>query len=164
MGKGNKIAHLFLNRNPEPLPGYKFKVYITMACFGFTKITNLEEEVGITPLQEGGVNDYVHCLESPVTAEHTLIMERGVVLSTLAGTFKNRLLDIGQHIPGDVTITLHNRDGFIGRCFMVSGARVKKITYDGLDSMNGNTVIQRFELSYEKMETVGLPGIPDMFV
>ncbi|MEG2175135.1 MAG: phage tail protein [Oscillospiraceae bacterium] len=162
MSTGEKVLHFFVNQHPEPLPGYKFKVYIMGLCMGFTKITNLQEVAETIPLQEGGVNDRVYSLVAPVTAESTLVMERGVVLSTVVSMLLNPLA-IGSSIPGDILITLHNRNGFIGRCFMVNHAYVKKISYDGVDSMNGNPIIQRFELCYEKLETIGLPGVPDVF-
>ncbi|MEG2143852.1 MAG: phage tail protein [Oscillospiraceae bacterium] len=166
--RNQEISHkrgmnVLYNRKPEPLPGFRFKVYINHIPMGFTKITNLEETSDITTLQEGGYNNQVHILEQPVSTEHTLIMERGVVLLTLTRMIFNRQLDIGQRIFGDVMITLHDRNGWVGRCFWVNNAYVKKISYDGFDSMNGNPVIQRFELAYERMESKGLPGIPDVF-
>lgn len=138
----------------NPLPGYKFKVYLQGVQMGFSKITNLERVADTEPLVEGGVNDYVHSLRKPVSSERTMTFERGVigagdlnVLSTLATVnFK-----VGQRIPLDMVLTIAGRDNKIGKIFFIQGAFVRKWSCSTLDAMSGNVLVETFEITYEKL-------------
>lgn len=156
---------LLVNRHPEPVPVYKFKVYLQLMCLGFSKITNIEESVETEALQEGGVNDRVYSLTKPVAAEKTLVMERGVANRGLLTAGLSSQLAVGHRIHTDILITAHNQDGTVGKIFEVHGAYVKKISYSGLDAMSDQIMIESFELCYETLkcldrieDVVGLAG------
>lgn len=146
-------ADILVNLHPEPIPVYKFKVYLQMACLGFSKITNLEESVETEALQEGGVNDRVYSLTKPVTAEKVLRMERGTAFRGAVSAALSSQLSVGKRLHTDILITAHKRDGAIGKIFDVHGAVVKKISFSNLDAMSGATLIETFELAYETMRS-----------
>ena len=45
------IGSTLLNLRPEPVPGYKFQVFINNIRLGFSKVTNIEESSETEPLQ-----------------------------------------------------------------------------------------------------------------
>ncbi len=154
-----EFKKLILDLHPEPIPVFKFKVYIQMMCLGFSKITNIEEAVETEPLNEGGVNDRVYSLRKPYTQEKTLIMERGVAGRGLVTALLAPELDVGKRIHSNIFITVHKRDGSVGKIFEVHGAVVKKLSYAPLNSMSGEVLIQSFELAYETMEEHDMAAI-----
>ena len=72
------VGKALLNLQPEPVPGYKFQVFINNIRLGFSRVTNIEESIETEPFQEGGVNDRVYSLRRPISAERTLVFERGL--------------------------------------------------------------------------------------
>lgn len=136
----------------EPIPGYKFKVFIYGISMGFTRITNLENSIETEALQEGGVNDRVYSLVRPVSVERTLVLEGGVTANPVDQLIQSQLFHLGRRIYTDVIITVHDRNGSVGKMFIVHGAVVKKISFDGFDAMSGQPMIARYELTYEAME------------
>ncbi|MBC8546570.1 phage tail protein [Clostridiaceae bacterium NSJ-31] len=139
----------------NPLPGYKFKVYIQGVEMGFSKITNMETLVETEPLAEGGVNDYVHSLRKPVTTERTLTLERGMIgvsdMKALTQILMARF-SVGQRLPIDMVITISGRSGKLERIYFVHGAVVKKWQCSPLDAMSGSFLVESFELAYETLE------------
>ena len=145
-------ADLMINLHPEPIPVYKFKVYLQLTCLGFSKITNIEESVETEPLQEGGVNDRVYSLTRPVSTEKTLVMERGVANRGFLTAALSSQLEVGNRIHTDILIIAYDRDGTIAKMFEVHGAVVKKLAFSPLDSMSNEGMIETFELAYETLK------------
>ena len=156
------IASTILNLHPDPVPGYKFQVFINNIRFGFSKVTNIETAVETEPLQVGGVNDRVYSLRTPVKAERTLVLERGVASRGIAFTLITLRLDVGQRIPNDIYIFISNRNGVVTNLYSVHGAVVKKIRLSDLNAMSSDVLIESFEMTYETMEscpiTAGILG------
>ncbi len=147
------IGKTLLNLRAEPVPGYKFQVFINNIRMGFSRVTNLEESIETEPLQEGGVNDRTYSLRAPVTAERTLILERGVASRGLLMTALTLRFTVGQRLPMDVFILICDRNGVLNRMYQVHGATVKKCAVSDLDASRSEALIERFELSYETMES-----------
>lgn len=145
-------ASLLLNLHPEPLPGYKFQVYIQNLCLGFSKVTNIENSIETEPLQEGGVNDRVYSLRKPQSTERTMLFERGIASRGLVMMALSLRLAVGQRLPEDIMILVMGRDGLPGKVYFVHGAVVKKCTYSDLDAMSGEVLLERFEIAYETLE------------
>ena len=157
------FANSLVSLHPEPIPGYKFKVYLQGLCMGFLRISNLENTIETEPLQEGGVNDRVYSLVKPVSTERTLVLERGVAGQGVTALLMMAQLAVGQRLLADIVITVHDRDGNIGQIFLVHGAVTKRISFEAIDAMSGQTLIQRFELAYETLENYPGLGVPDVF-
>ena len=85
------IGKTLLNLRAEPVPGYKFQVFINNIRMGFSRVTNLEESIETEPLQEGGVNDRTYSLRAPVTAE-----DRRTAVSSHTG---QAFVDQGDYLP-----------------------------------------------------------------
>lgn len=145
-------ASLLLNLHPEPLPGYKFQVFIQNVPMGFSRVTNIEQSVETEPLQEGGVNDRVYSLCRPQSTERTMMFERGTAGRGLAPTIFARRFAVGQRLPEDILILVMNRSGLPARAYFVHGAVVRRCTWSDLDAMSGALLIERFEIAYETLE------------
>jgi len=145
-------SSLLLSLHPEPLPGYKFCVFVQNIPLGFSRVTNIEESIETEPLQEGGVNDRVYSLCRPQSGERTMVFERGAGGQNFALSAASLRLMVGQRLPEDVIIMVLDRNGAPGRVFFLHGAVVRKCTYSDLDAMSGQLQIDRFELAYETLE------------
>lgn len=147
-------ASLLYNLHPEPIPGYKFMVYIQNVAMGFSKVTNIENSIETEPLQEGGVNDRVYSLRHPQSAERTMTFERGTVFSTgalqMLLTFR---FAVGQRLPEDIMILVMGRNGIPAKTYFVHGAVVKKCAWSDLNAMSGELLMERFEIVYETLES-----------
>lgn len=149
-------AKTLSNRCVDPLPVYRFRVYIKSLALGFSKITNLVQSVETEPLQEGGVNDRVYNLLRSCSAEHTLILERGVASRVNAAVLEGMRLAPGQRLTSDVLITVHDRTGSVARVYVVQGATVRKISFSDLNAASGDLLIEQIELVYEALESYPL--------
>ena len=147
------IGSTLLNLRPEPVPGYKFQVFINNIRMGFSKVTNIEESIETEPLQEGGVNDRVYSLRKPVSTERSLVFERGMGSRGLVMTMLTLRFAVGQRIPQDILILVCDRTGTITHIYQVHGAVVKKCSVSDLDAMNSEVLIERFEIAYETLES-----------
>lgn len=152
MSIGKRIGGAVFDPTPEPIPGYKFQVYINAARMGFSKVTNIEESIETEALQEGGVNDRVYSLRTPVRSERTLVFERGLGGRGLLSSLPSLRFVVGQRIATDIIIVVGDRNGAIAAIYQVHGAVIKKCVLGDLDAMRSDIVIERFELTYETME------------
>lgn len=150
------VASVFWDQHPDPIPSYKFQVFINNFRMGFSRVTNIEESFDTEPLQEGGVNDRVYSLRTPVKSERTLVLERGAGTRGLVTELLTRGFTVGKRIPNDVFILIGGRDGAIVKMYQVHGAVVKKCRLGNLDAMSSEVLIETFELSYETIETFPL--------
>ena len=146
----------FWDPRPEPVPTYKFQVFVNNVRMGFSRVTNLEESFETEPFQEGGVNDRVYSLRTPVKAERTLVLERGagsrgMVLELLSMSFR-----VGNRLPSGVIILVSGRDGAINEIYTLQGVVVKKCRIGNLDAMSSEVLIESFELAYETIESYPL--------
>lgn len=143
---------------PEPIPSYKFQVFVNNIRMGFSRVTNIEESFETEPFQEGGVNDRVYSLRTPVKAERTIVLERGagsrgMVLELLSMSFR-----VGNRLPSGVLILVSGRDGAITEIYSLQGVVVKKCRIGSLDAMSSEVLIESFELAYETIESFPLAG------
>ena len=150
--------HMVYDPTPNPLRAFRFRVYIGPMLMGFSKITGIENSVETETLQVGGINDRVYSLRKPVFAEKTMTFERGVAargVGALVGTLR---FHPGQRIPTDIIITICNHMGLPVEAIVVGGAFVKKCTLSELDAMSDQVLIEQFEVSYEDIDRIPIPG------
>ena len=152
------VGKALLNLQPEPVPGYKFQVFINNIRLGFSRVTNIEESIETEPFQEGGVNDRVYSLRRPISAERTLVFERGLADRSLVTDLLTLRFAVGQRIPQDILILVGGRSGAIATLYQVHGAVVKKWSVNDLDAMNSQVLIERFEVAYETLENHQIAG------
>ncbi len=157
------VSDFLYNNKPEPIPGYKFTAIVNAVPMGFSKISNVEISFDTEPFHEGGVNNKVHLISSPVKSEKTLVLERGIAFRGLA--FQSMAdLKPGKKIKGDIIILVYDRKGDIVKIYFVDGAVVKKWSTNDFDANSSELLIERFELVYETLEekfatAVALAGI-----
>ena len=141
------------NKRPEPVSGYQFQVFVSNIRMGFSKVTNIEESIETRAFQEGGVNDRVYSLYSPVTAERTLVFERGLGNSSQMSDLLNPRTSVGRRVLPDILIVVGARNGSVSNIYQVHGAVIKRWSLGELDALNSQVVIERFELTYETLES-----------
>ncbi len=149
------VGKFIYNNQPEPIPGYQFTAIVNFVPMGFSKITNVERTFELETFHEGGVNDRPRLINMPNTTEKTLILERGIAFRGLAYDAVSNL-EPGDKIKGDVVLLVFNRDGGIMKAYFVEGAVVKKWSCSDFDAASGELLIERFELSYTKLDTSSL--------
>jgi len=134
----------------DPLAAYTFHVRLGSAEFGFSKVSGLSREAETTVYQEGGVNDRVHVLRSPVKNPGILRMERGAYAGEyfpfyLAGERLAQSMRIEVRSPGGLQLP--------GKFYTLTGLVVKKWEVGEMDALQNSLLIDRFELNYEYMYT-----------
>lgn len=141
------------NKRPEPVSGYQFQVFVSNIRMGFSKVTNIEESIETQAFQEGGVNDRVYSLCRPASAERTLVLERGLGNSGQVTDLLSPRSAVGRRILPDILIMVGGRGGAVSNIYQVHGAVIKRWSLGELDALNSQVVIERFELTYETLET-----------
>lgn len=141
------------NQRPEPVPGHKFQVFVSNVRMGFSKVTNIEESIETQAFQEGGVNDRVYSLCRPASTERTLVFERGLGNRALAAGLLNGSFAVGRRILPDILILVGTGSGTISNIYQVHGAVIRRWSLGDLDAMSSQVVIERFELTYETLES-----------
>ena len=112
------------NKRFEPVSGYQFQVYVSNIRMGFSKVTNIEESIETRAFQEGGVNDRVYSLYSPVTAERTLVFERGLGNSSQMSDLLNPRTSVGRRVLPDILIVVGARNGSVSNIYHELGQRM----------------------------------------
>lgn len=138
--------------HPEPIPGYKFWVFLQAFTLGFSKITNMESSIETEPFHEGGVNHKVHSLNKSITGEKVMVLERGVANRGLATKYLTNIFKVGNRIYGDIFIMVFGRDQYLGKMYLVNGCTVKKWSISELNALSSELLIERFEITYETIE------------
>lgn len=140
------------NKRPEPVSGYQFQVFVSNIRMGFSKVTNIEESIETQAFQEGGVNDRAYTLCRPVTAERTLVFERGLGSRSQLKDLLGGRSAVGRRILPDILILVGARTGKVSHIYQVHGAVIKRWSLGELDALSSQVVIERFELAYETLE------------
>ncbi len=148
------LASSFYNSQPDFLKSFRFHVYIGVIKMGFSKISGVERTAETESIQQGGVNDHVYTLSSPVKSEKTLVLERGVAYSRglLAANLK-----VGKRLATDMLILIYDDGGLPRTAVYVKNPYVKRHSFSDLDAMSGQVLVERFEVVYDSMEVQSLP-------
>lgn len=137
---------------PEPIPGYKFWVFLQTFTLGFSKISNLETAIETEPFHEGGVNHKVYSLNKALSGEKVMVLERGVANRGLLTKYLTNTFRVGNRIYGDIFIMVFGRDQCLGKMYLVNGCTVKKWSLSELNALSSELLIERFEITYETLE------------
>ncbi len=148
------VASTFYNSQPDFLKSFRFHVYIGATKMGFSKISGVERSAETESVQQGGVNDHVYTLSSPVKSEKTLVLERGLAYSRglLAASLK-----VGKRLSTDMLILIYDDGGLPRTAVYVKNPYVKKHSFSDLDAMSGQVLVERFEVVYDSLEVHSLP-------
>lgn len=133
----------------EPIPGYRFIVFLDGILMGFRKFSGIVREVETETYQEGGLNTSVHVFPKACTAEHIITLEKGTY-----GGIQHSFSRVGQRLDGVLNLVIMDNLGLPLKSYVLTGLIIKKWEIGELSAENNDIVIDRFEISYEDFQVV----------
>jgi phage tail-like protein len=145
-----------------PLLGFRFSVFFfaggTQAnAFDilFQKVSGIGATVRTSPREEGGQNLFMQQL--PDRIEHdNLVLERGLIVDSPLTTEFLETLTLFRFAPSDVLVTLLNEASLPLMSWLFIKAYPVRWSIGDLDAQSNTVVIERLELAYQRMQTIGL--------
>jgi phage tail-like protein len=130
----------------DPVPKYNFVVKIQNTEIGwFTECSGLTVERGVRAQPEGGVNDYVPQLPSPISYSK-ITLKRGLADNVLWDWFRKGWYD-GKVERRNVTITLLNPDHTEARHWDMTNAYPVKWTGPDFQTDSAQVGVETLELT-----------------
>ena len=147
--------------NPPPL-GFRFSVVFFAGGvlpnpldIRFQKVSGIGATVNTSSQPEGGQNLYRQQLPDHIEYDN-LVLERGLaVLSPLTIEF-NATMSLFKFAPANVLVTLLNEANLPLMSWLFMKAYPVKWSIGDLDAESNSVVIERLELAYQRMQTIGL--------
>lgn len=133
----------------DPLPGYRFSVYLNEMLLGFQKVTGMNQEIETFVYHEGGLNTMVHVFPKTCTGERVLRMEKGTY-----GGVCHPFCMVGERIEGNLILMVMNNLGKPLKRYLFTGLLVKKWEVGELSAEQSGLLIDRFEVCYEDFEVL----------
>lgn len=124
----------------ELINNYRFQVIIGKDQISFSKVEGISEVLEFDKIEEGGVNDYVHIIPTNRKQEQTLRFEKGI--------------EADEEILMKMKPGMYLEEGFIiivndlAQAYSVESAIVTKWEVSSLDAMNGQVLIETFEVAH----------------
>lgn len=134
----------------DPIPGYRFIVFLDGLIMGFQKVSGIVCEMETESYREGGLNTQVHIFPKACSTERVLCMEKGVY-----GGILHPFYLVGERIPGILTLAVTGDSGFPVKCYTMYGLLVKKWEVGDLNAADNSLLIDRFEVCYENFTAIG---------
>ena len=133
----------------EPIPGYRFIVFLNGLILGFQKVSGLNREVETEVYHEGGLNTKVHVFPKACGGEQVLRMEKGTY-----GGVEHPFSLVGERLDGALNLIVMDNFGVPLKSYLFMGLIVKKWEVGELSAEQNGLLIDRFEVSYEEFEVV----------
>lgn len=140
-----------------PVPGFYFKVMVlgivpsTDDC-SFKEVSGIDVRMETETLSEGGINNHEWVVPKGVKYSN-LVLKRGVMPSTsfLSLWIQSFIAeDITEPIsPKNIIVTLNNEQGIPMYGWWFSNAYPVKWSFDPLDSMKNDYLVESIEFSYQ---------------
>lgn len=133
----------------DPLPGYRFIVYLNEMVLGFQKVTGMSREVEMFVYHEGGLNTMVHVFPKACTGERILRMEKGTY-----GGVGHPFCQVGEKLEGNLSLMVMDNLGTPLKSYLFTGLLVKKWEVGELSAEQNSLLIDHFEVCYEDFEVI----------
>ena len=131
---------------------YSFQVQLGLFVkLSFQKITNIETEIEIETLGDGGNNERMYFFEKPKRKPDRIVFHRGVV----SGLKGNVVSYLSEGVKVNDIMILVKRGSSIKKIFYIEQGIISKISYSDLDALNGQILITSME-----MQHTGIAEIP----
>lgn len=141
-----------LNRANYPLTGYNFILRVeAMFDLPCKRITGITQEKDYEYIQEGGVNDYVHIREKPISKPFTFQVERYV------GVDYYDPLESGIRLELPVLLLVNRTSGKLGITQMMMsffGCVVTGKSYGEMDAEQSGLMVETTTIAYRKLEVI----------
>lgn len=131
----------------DPLPGYRFNVFLNKTVMGFQKVTGINREIETEVYREGGLNNMVHVFPKACGGERVLRMERGAY-----GGVGHPFCMVGERIDGNLSLMVLDGLGKPVKKYLFMGLLVKRWEVGELSADQNGLLIDCFEVCYEDFE------------
>ena len=131
----------------DPLPGYRFNVFLNKTVMGFQKVTGINREIETEVYREGGLNNMVHVFPKACGGERVLRMERGAY-----GGVGHPFCMVGERIDGNLSLMVLDGMGKPVKKYLFMGLLVKRWEVGELSADQNGLLIDCFEVCYEDFE------------
>lgn len=154
MNKGIEAKEVLdaLNRADHPLRGYSF-ILLVEAVFDLPckRITGISQEKEYEYIQEGGLNNFVHMREKPLSKPYTFQVERYV------GVDYFDPLILGTRLEQPIVLFVNRTSRTIGIpqvIFTFSDCMVTGKNYGELNAEQAGLMLETTTITYQSMEVV----------
>ena len=131
----------------DPLPGYRFNVFLNETILGFQKVTGISREIETEVYREGGLNTMVHVFPKSCGGERVLRMERGAY-----GGRGHPFYMVGERLDGSLSLMILDHQGMPVKKYLFMGLLVKRWEVGSLSAEQNSLLIDCFEVCYEDFE------------
>lgn len=119
----------------------------------FQKVSGLTSTVETATIEEGGQNLYVQSLPKRIKYDN-LVLERGVVVGSPLVIEFNATMSLFKFSPSNVLVTLLDNTNIPIAGWLFMKAYPVKWSVSDLDATANSVVIERMELSYQRMQVM----------
>lgn len=131
----------------DPIPGYRFTVFLNGMIMGFQKVSGVGREVETEVYHEGGLNTRVHVFPKYCSKEKTLLMEKGACRGAA-----HPFCLVGDRLKGPLNLIVMDNRGNPLKSYLFTGLTVKAWEVGELSAEQSSILTDRFEVSYEDFE------------
>ncbi len=128
----------------DPIPGYRFAVYLNGFIMGFQKVTGRGREIETEVYHEGGLNTVLHVFPKAFGGERVLRMEKGAFSGG-----EHLFSMVGERLDGALNLVVTDNMGNPLKSYMFTGLLVKKWEAGDLSAEQNSVLIEHFEVCYQ---------------
>jgi len=149
--KGFNIRNKPVNSKELYRRGYNFVVYLEGKMIPFEKVSGLSMDISFETLMEGGRNTVVYNLINPVSSEHILTLERGLLTDEAEFT----LYQPGYQMVKEMTIYVLGQDASVVKGYYLRNCTLQEISISDFDASKSELVLATVKIRYETLEEEG---------
>jgi phage tail-like protein len=133
----------------DPIPGYRFIVFLNSVIMGFQKVSGISREVETESYHEGGLNTSVHTFPKYCSSEKILRMEKGVCQGA-----EHPFCLIGVRLEGPLNLIVMDNRGNPLKSYLFTGLILKAREVGELSAEQNSILTNRFDVSYENFVVI----------
>lgn len=128
----------------DPIPGYRFIVFLGNIIMGFQKVSGISREVETETYHEGGLNTSVHIFPKYCSSERILHMEKGVCRG-----LEHPFCLTGVRLEGPLNLIVMDNQGIPLKSYLFAGLILKSWEVGELSAEQNSILTNSFTVSYE---------------
>ncbi len=128
----------------DPIPGYRFIVFLNSFVMGFQKVSGISRQVETETYHEGGLNTSVHIFPRYCSGERILRMEKGVCRG-----LEHPFCLTGIRLEGPLNLIVMDSSGIPLKSYLFTGLLLKTWEVGELSAEQNGILTNCFEVSYE---------------
>lgn len=133
----------------DPIPGYRFIVFLGNIIMGFQKVSGISREVETEIYHEGGLNTSVHIFPKYCSSERILRMEKGVCKG-----LEHPFSLTGVRLEGPLNLIVMDNQGFPLKSYLFTGLILKSWEVGELSAEQNSILTNSFAVSYETVAAI----------